>query len=109
MELDWEEAWGQQWVYEILGKALANVYGFHLIIIYYEFNWLWMLEFTYIFSMDRYHQLIANYEEEKQVKQISTSVDTILDTIFNTEELEEGKKIENEQVVSLVFFFLIDF
>ncbi|XP_024613554.1 LOW QUALITY PROTEIN: ankyrin repeat domain-containing protein 7 [Neophocaena asiaeorientalis asiaeorientalis] len=37
----------------------------------------------------RYHQLIANYEK-KNVKQISNSTNTTLDSISDTEELEEA-------------------
>ena len=60
----------------------------------------------YFLFVDRYHQLIANYEK-KNVKQISNS--TTLDSLSDTEELEEGKKMQNEQVVFLVDFYLFGF
>ena len=59
--------------------------------------------------MARYHQLIVNNEKEKKVKQISNSMNTTLGTIFDTEELQEGKKIQIEQVVFLVDFYLFGF
>lgn len=95
-------------VCDMLGKALANVYSFDLIIRYHELNWIFMNAGIHIYFLfvDRYHQLIANYEK-KNVKQISNS--TTLDSISDTEELEEGKKIQNEQVVFLVDFYLFGF
>ncbi|CAI9160582.1 unnamed protein product [Rangifer tarandus platyrhynchus] len=56
-----------------------------------------------------YHQLIANNEKEKKVKQISNSTNTTLDMIFDTEELEEGENLQIEQVVFLVDFYLFGF
>ena len=47
--------------------------------------------------------------KEKKVKQISNSMNTTLGTIFDTEELQEGKNIQIEQVVFLVDFYLFGF
>lgn len=48
----------------------------------------------YFSFMDRYHQLIANYRKDKNIKKISE--DKTLGTTLNTEELKEGKKIKTE-------------
>lgn len=54
--------------------------------------------------MDRYHQLIANYGRKKNFEQMSDSEDTTLGTVFDTEELKEGKKIQIKQIVLMVCF-----
>ena len=59
--------------------------------------------------MDRYHQLIANNEKEKKVKPRYLTLQTTLDMIFDTEELEEGKNLQIEQVVFLADFYLFGF
>ena len=48
-------------------------------------------------------------KRKKKVKPRYLTLQTTLDTIFDTEELEEGKNLQIEQVVFLVDFYLFGF
>lgn len=56
--------------------------------------------------MSRYHHLIASYGKKKKVKKISYK-GTTLDTSFDTEELEEGKKIKTSSFSCWLFVCLL--